>query len=1281
MAKQASYSVAPNDRKRSRILSWGALGGITLLAVGALVLVFPKSDLMTILREESDKGNRDLSIAYLRNIIRTEPKDLGFRLLLVEKLLVGEDIKGARKALADAKVLAGSTPEGQAAWDQWDVAIWRTQLALAQKREDLGQTLEAVSELLSRLTRSASVASTADRIFSAITSAQFLRSMDGIAGSDVMARARAVERALLERLLQLPLVAQKDLARGATMALGDGHFSLSSELWLAARRKTLMPEERFKLLQRAVAALLSGGQSRAAWLMAAQEASELPIGDPGLWWLAELALGAGEPREAGLALRRVWPQDMQASLLANNLSPERIQLAWGIFVAAGDLPEALKVADAALLSQLPAVLWLERKAQAMEWAGQAQNALGTWLALMKINPTAKVIANVLRLGPMLFDDDALLAAWQAQARKGRLDDLQVRKVLDLYERMGRIENALAFIQQQSAAAVDGDKPRWQLQQAALLERAGRPIEAIAILEALRPRGLPLADAKRLADLQLRAGKVPLALQALQAAQRPTGGFDEDYWDILADIAFEAGDRQLARAALDEVLMGGKAKAYQAERAVRLRLDADEFSQAAQMAQQLYPRFPQDGLLYAWLDALSSQKGAARNLAAGSAGLSHLLAALQPAQRGRLEKSPTFLNRRAELYVRLNEPGLAKLDYQLSLALQPANRATRIALFWLLIDTKDIALLGLEVRKMARSEQRQSAFNEVLTAAWQVLNVPKEAFALMQGTVKVRANDFLWLMNYADVLGQLGREAAALRVRKSAWGLAQQAAARPKDREQARQALIIQLRLADTFASGEELQKLWRQLGKMLAETSDAKDSKDSPNSIEAAQARELVTAWLLSQGRFDTAQRWLWQQHALRLAVPAYQTLALALAQNDAQVLAALLDADDAAGDATARVKSAARLASVDRLTGLRELQRGAEGTALAFELAMRQPEGLSDDDNGELQQAALQQALLAQASRASVQTVNRSLAALTRLETQFSASIAVSPRVRLTADYVSGPYFSLDSSQIESTPARDNQLRLGFDAPTPWGDLRAQWLLRDALAQVSGFQIQHAQKLSRQAALRLEAAFAERSDESSIMSIAGLRDRLAASLTVRPNQAIDGQATLSRQRFRTQTGAVLGNATTVSASGSWVMRRDYPDVRLQAQAGRNVMVADGAPDAAATALLGSTFGSSASQFLGPSATTLGASLGLGLSVSDSASYSRAWRPWGEVGFETSMTDTASQTQALIRLGIKGSVRGRDQLSLRLEARPSNASAVGRQSPQTNFEVGLRYEIFFDRMR
>ena len=1263
MAKRASYSVAPNDAKRSRILSWGALGGITLLAIGALVLVFPKSDLLTLLRDESNKGNRELSIAYLRNIIRTEPKDLGFRLLLVEKLLDSEDIKGARTALAEAKLLADSTSEGQANWNKWDVAIWQTQLAQAQKIGDLDATREAINELIARLNRRAASVTTADQIFNIISSARYLQSVDVFAGGDVITRARAVELALLDKLLRLPLTAQKDLVRGATMALANGYFAPSSDLWLAARRKTLPPQERFTLLQKAVGALLAGGQSREAWLLAAKEAADLPIGDGGHWWLADLALGASEPRAAGLALRRVWPQNMQAPVLAKTLSAERIELAWSIFVSAGDLPNALLVADAALLRNLPTTFWLDRKAQALEWAGQGEKALATWLALMKIDPTAKAIANVFRLSPMLSDDEALLAAWMAQSRRSRLDDLQISKVIALYERMGLIDKALAFILQRADAAAPGvDKTRWQLLQAALLERAGRSAEAIAILEALRPQGLPVEDAKRLANLQLRAGKLLLSLQALQSARRPVGGFDEDYWDMLADIAFEVGERQTTRAALDEVLSGSKAKNYQAERAIRLRLDADEFAQAALLAQRLYPRFPQDSVLYAWQDALSAQEN--------PSGLRELLLSLLPAHRTQLEKSPAFLNRRAELYVRLNESQLAKLDYQLSLSLQPASRATRVAYFWLLLDTKDTALLRAEVSRLARAEQRQNVFIDVITAAWQVLDEPKEAFALMQIVAKSRANDFLWLMNYADVLTQLGRDTAALRVRRHAWVLAQQAASRPRDREQARQALIIQLRLADGFASGEEQQRLWRQLVVVLRQTTDP---------IQSGQARELVTAWLLSQGRFDTAQRWLWQQHAQRLAVPAYQKLSLALAQDDTQVLAQMLDADDAAPIGR---PSNSRLAAIDRLSTVRAVQRRPEAATLGFERAARLPEGLGDDENSELQYAALQQDLLTQASRASVQTVIRRLATLTRLETSLGASIALTPSVRLTADYSSGGYFSLDPSKIETTPARDNQLLVGFETPTAWGDLKAQWQMREALAQVSGFRLQHSQKLGRQVALQVEGAMAERSDESSIMSIAGVRNRVGASLILRLNTSVDGQASLSKQEFRTQTGAALGGSTTLTASGNWALRRDYPDVRLKAQASRNVMVADGQPDAPAIALLGSAASAgnvTASQFLGPSATTLGASVGLGLAQVESGNYSRGWRPWGEVGFETSMTDTATQTQALIRLGIKGSVRGRDQLSLRLEARPSNAFATGSQSLQTNFEMGLRYEIFFDR--
>jgi len=74
--------------------------------------------------------------------------------------------------------------------------------------------------------------------------------------------------------------------------------------------------------------------------------------------------------------------------------------------------------------------------------------------------------------------------------------------------------------------------------------------------------------------------------------------------------------------------------------------------------------------------------------------------------------------------------------------------------------------------------------------------------------------------------------------------------------------------------------------------------------------------------------------------------------------------------------------------------------------------------------------------------------------------------------------------------------------------------------------------------------------------------------------------------------------------------------------------------------------------------------------------YSRAWRPWGEVGFETRRTAAGQQTQGLLRLGAKGSVAGRDQLSIHFDLRPGTAGDGASGDTDENSRTSCAFVSF-----
>ena len=104
------------------------------------------------------------------------------------------------------------------------------------------------------------------------------------------------------------------------MAQGDGEYEQASRLFFAARAKSTVAIEREQFLRKGVQALLAGGKPVQAWEAAYREAGNVPPTDPLHAWLMDLALSAGQPREAARLMRESLPLASGAAAMASLLS-------------------------------------------------------------------------------------------------------------------------------------------------------------------------------------------------------------------------------------------------------------------------------------------------------------------------------------------------------------------------------------------------------------------------------------------------------------------------------------------------------------------------------------------------------------------------------------------------------------------------------------------------------------------------------------------------------------------------------------------------------------------------------------------------------------------------------------------------------------------------------------------------------------------------------------------------------------------------------------------------
>ncbi len=1263
MGRKTSYSVAPGDNARRGVLNRGSLGAVVGVALLGLVLVFPKEDLLNRLRGEAENDN-NLTIAYLQNLVRTEAKDLSLRLILAEKLAAQREFGNALVVLKDAKPLI-VTSEDRASWENQDTRVaWAQWRALKEKPGiDPAATESARLGVEQRIAAQIRTAESMGRLF-------LLLGQSRDVGAKVLVRT-ALERMLVQRGLSLA-----DGMRAGREALAEGDFVLSSKLYFAAKARTADSEARRSTTWLGVKALLASGDAQAAYEAAVREFDAVPKGDAFHWELVKLALAAAQPSAGAQHVRQAVDINTSPEQLAK-LSEEQLQQIQDVAFASADLAWATRVVQAKLIRLPGDVGMREQVAQMAEWQGDATLALKRWRSLATgsaADSVERALDQVFRLSPMLFDDEALLWAWRQRSARRSLADSEVETVVNVFERTGKPEEALAFLDDLSRRGAGEVSPARLValsgSRARLLLRMGRADEALvsfAAMDAVEAlalaQGVPVArlardDALAWADLLLRRSDFGKALAVLKRYQpiEVVARADPLYWDLLADVAFEARDlataarawAALMAASVDQRGAGVLIKPYQAERYIEHVAGTADSLVARSLIVQVYRLHPTDATVFAWIDSLYA--------APDPVAIRAFFSALVPADLARLAKTSAFLERRAGLQVALGDKRAGVADYRAALGLG-SGAGARIGLWWLLTDLGDKAALRQEMAQSRSAVRALPDHWEVLGAVHLLLGEPRQALSYYTKIAGDKAlkkdQDFLWLANFADVLEQSGEASLALRVRRHAHVLldsvmaslsARLASNRALGNEDA-QALMVRVRLGQFSGSTEQAR-----LQKLLGQIARGGVSGSEHSAQIRQQANNLLFSSAMSSGQLDFARQWLWQQHQRRTGDHDYSKLALALAEGDTVALDELM------------ARAFAKFHGIDRYGALRQLKRSSQALNEALALS-----DMGESPRDEELQQGIQELTLSAAQRVRLSRISKQSAELTQSGTLLQASAQLTPGLRLT-----GEWGRLQNRSALAQVA-DREFRLGLDVQTELGQVEAAASTRQANASHSGWRLALSRELGIGARIALEWQVRQASSESAAMAVAGMQSGASMQLTTALSPQLQLQAMLSNKSFETQSGSELGGRALGDVALTYGVRQAYPDVVVRASIQRSVARHGGTVDALAARVLpiGGVVGPQ--SFIGPSSTGVAVSVGYGSSVqSDNAPgpaspYSRVIRPYAELGVDWRRDNQGQRTAPLLRLGARGSVVGRDQLLLGWELRPQSNAPAAR-------EFKLQYE-------
>lgn len=1198
----------PARSRVNRLIQLPMLLAVVLGIGGVLFALFPSEQR---LKEIASKRKADaLSIAYLQLLKRTHPGDATIRYALVSNLASTGKWDEARKIVQPFLNHPGN--EGitaRLAMIDIDWSMLNATPASNPDRTRISTTLAAQIEKLADEPLQPSALAHLAEISRALSQPKLT----------TLLYQKLAEAEPAKRQYWLEQAARGFLESGAPLQAAREYEAI------AAKNQNNPPVQR-KYLLLAIDAYLAANNGKAALKLAETATARFGNDREFMQRTVAIALSQNNPARAqqlGRQLLALAPDD--PVLLDQQITVE---------LAAKDLPAALALAQH-LVALAPDNSRRTRLAQIAEWSGQPAIALDQWALMARLKPTGEEMTHALTLAFQLENDALWLELIGKASALRALKPEEETALVAIQQRKKAPKLLIAYLRgylKQHPAQIS----LWKIL-SATMEQQGDVIGAIALWQRLVPKYISAFEsAIYQATVLLHAKRADEGLAKLQAVRSQAKNSNLDYWTLFGDLAWESRQNADALFAYRIVWAGGAANVQVAERLIQLYNANQDAVHAIAVGREAYARIGDPRWLLLAMDSASQGKR-----------WDDLRELVSEAKREetKFQNQEMYWLLRAQIANHDGQISEARADYHRALALNPGSVSTRVTLLWFEIDSGDKKQLDLYLQKWRTEALKNPEYWGPYAAGLLSLHRVKEALPWFERKVRQKPDDYLWQLSYADALTQAGRADQAWRLRRHVY-------------QKLRPLLAKENKLENkALKSGDQAMQF--AYASLVSDFDSASAGDQALQNLLArglndADVYELLVASSLKQEKYDSARRWLLRAHTEHHKLPAWQSLSVALNQNDTVTIGQILEQEDS------------KISVQDRIAALRKLGRNEQALAVT-DAALLEPE---ENERPVLQQN--RDELAYQLSRRVDLKLNeRRFGDLNIRSSRLAGSFSLGGDVRAGLQFqhnrlssngndlsVAGFQSENDISATTDFAVRDDPMRFSLgvnqrsDKSLVYG--RYEWLHR----------------FTKTVNTRLEASVNAITDETIALRAIGAKDKLAAGVSINLTDSEYARMEIAGQHFHTRNGTTLGSGYRFEGELGSTIFKKIPiwQVRLSGSVERN-RLADQLP----AELLGTVLSPSATidSVVSPSFSTVGVGTTIGFGHKDGLER----KPYGSIDAWAGRQWPGNEFAYNLRVSMGRPILGPDQLSV--EGFYGTNVQGGGTSGTANSGFGLMYKYQF----